>query len=211
MSALQRQRTWRTRRIWRAAVWLLAAVIGPLSVYVWNSPLWPGREEATATPQACDVVDGAAIDGLVANASDPTSDAAGTAFGDMTVCSWESPENHFPWQTLTVQITRERRSWSMSAADRADDVMRARRERHGADAADGGVFEPVDGVGDDAWVGLRADRSSTDVQAFGRRANVWVHVDYKVVKVTSDGADDAAVRASVVDVASTALREVRAD
>jgi hypothetical protein len=87
--------------------------------------------------------------------------------------------------------------------------MHARRAAPGASRSDGGTFQPIDGVGDDAWARIRSDRSSTDAQVLARRANVWVHVDYDVVRLTPDGVDNDDVRARLIAVATDALSQVR--
>ena len=206
MSTLRAQRKLRSRLTWRVAAWVLPALLmGSLAIYAWNSSLWPGRQEATTTPQACDVVNDARIQTLVAEPANGSSDAPGRT----SVCSWESPENNFPWQTLTVRITRESRSLATSASSRAASSMQARRAAPGASRSDGGTFQPIDGVGDDAWARIRSDRSSTDAQVLARRANVWVHVDYDVVRLTPDGVDNDDVRARLIAVAMDALSQVR--
>ncbi|HSK98138.1 MAG TPA: hypothetical protein VK891_16045 [Euzebyales bacterium] len=172
----------------------------------WNSPRWPGRHEASITPQAC-ALDPALVQPLVAGAGDgQPEDSTTTAVSDATACAWVSPDGETPNQSLYLTITRQLWIGSSNATVDAAETVRVYREQEYREVP----FQPLSGVGDEAWVADTPDPVNAGLRIVARRANVWIDVVYHS-DAADPGADPQRRRAAATAVARAALDAVAVD
>jgi hypothetical protein len=202
----------RTVGVWFFGVLVVLAIaMGWLVLWAtqpWSSPQWPGRLEASITPQAC-AVDQALVRRLVAGATDGQPDETSTSsVSDTTACTWVSSEGQASNRSLSLTVTRQLWTGRSSATDEAVDMVTAFRGEPFIEAP----FEAVAGVGDEAWVADALDSAAVNpgLRIIARRANVWVDLVYHSDS-SGLGADPERYRTAAIDVARTALGAVQLD
>ena len=192
---------------------LVAGVALVVPVQAWTSPKWPGVREATSTPDACAVVDGAMLTRLVPGPWTPESGDATSNAENETRCAWETQQNASSFTVLTLEFRRFVRSAQGGAASLARkwaaDQLDMHKER-ARDPASDNRTAPVTGLGDSGWIVIHTKTTSLP-NGFARGTVVTRLGNVVVLATYFDkglGLDPARAEAGVVEAARAAIDAV---
>ncbi len=190
------------------ALLMLSAVLVPIALVAdrpWNAPWWPGRHEASQTPDAC-LAGAAAAARLTPNAAGDGDKPKNVGYGPGSRCVWRDSEaGSTLWIEYALGEWKGSLGGSATAGARKQQALNL-RVVEGTGSRTGTVV----GLGDEAGSVARPGREAA---VLVRVANVTVSVRYFLPPAPGrDSAqDDAAALSAVEQAAREAVVPIRLD